>query len=157
MGSRMKNFNIIQVHWKIQFLGGVHKKPIYRGNCLKGRLGEFADLRGGGLGEKEGAYVIKPQCILCLKMEMCIAKYVKQNMVNVPTDKRQSKLSDTPKLTLKKNFMPPFYGWGSTSSRLEPLQGGSLVFTTKSPEIPGERLSRIWSHPVVLNTGLLDW
>ena len=154
----------MQVHWKIQFLGGVHKKPIYRGNCLKGRLGEFADLRGGGeggrgegLGEKEGAYVIKPQCILCLKMEMCIAKYVKQNMVNVPTDKRQSKLSDTPKLTLKKNFMPPFYGWGSTSSGLEPLRGGSLLFTTKSPEIPGERLSRIWSHPVVLNTGLLDW
>ena len=123
----------MQVHWKIQFLGGVHKKPIYRGNCLKGRLGEFADLSGGGgVGEKEGAYVIKPQCILCLKMEMCIAKYGKQNMVNVPTDKRQSKLSDTPKLTLKKNFMPPFYGWGSTSSRLEPLRGGSLVFTTKS-------------------------
>ena len=147
----------MQVHWKIQFLGGVHKKPIYRGNCLKGRLGEFADLRGGGLGEKEGAFVIKPQCILCLKMEMCIAKYDKQNMVNVPTDKWQSKLSDTPKLTLKKNFISLFYGWGSTSSRLEPLRGGSLVFTTKSPEIPGERLSRIWSHPVLLNTGPLDW
>ena len=27
--------------------------------------------------------------------------------------------------------MAPFYGWGSTASRLEPL------FTTKSPEIPG--------------------
>ena len=33
--------------------------------------------------------------------------------------------------------MAPFYGWGSTASRLEPLQGGSLLFTTKSPEIPG--------------------
>ena len=31
----------------------------------------------------------------------------------------------------KKNFMAPFYGWGSTPSRLEPLQGGSLLFTTK--------------------------
>ena len=33
--------------------------------------------------------------------------------------------------------MAPFSGWGSTSSRLEPLQGGSLLFTTKFPEIPG--------------------
>ena len=33
--------------------------------------------------------------------------------------------------------MAPFYGWGSTSSRLEPLREGSLLFTTKSPEIPG--------------------
>ena len=31
---------------------------------------------------------------------------------------------------LKKNFMAPFYGWGSTASRLEPLRGGSLLFTT---------------------------
>ena len=33
--------------------------------------------------------------------------------------------------------MAPFYGWGSTASRLEPLQGGSLLLTTKFPEIPG--------------------
>ena len=33
--------------------------------------------------------------------------------------------------------MAPFYGWGSTASRLEPLRGGSLLFTTKSREIPG--------------------
>ena len=55
--------------------------------------------------------------------------------------------------------MTPFYGWGSTASRLEPLQGGSLLFTTKFPESPGtqfyrprkdERLSRPWSHPVDL-------
>ena len=26
--------------------------------------------------------------------------------------------------------MAPFYGWGSTTSRLEPLRGGSLLFTT---------------------------
>ena len=38
---------------------------------------------------------------------------------------------------LKKNFMAPVYGWGSTASRLEPLRGGSLLFTTKSPEISG--------------------
>ena len=33
--------------------------------------------------------------------------------------------------------MAPFYGWGSTASRLEPLRGGSLLFTTKFPETPG--------------------
>ena len=27
--------------------------------------------------------------------------------------------------------MAPFYGWGSTASRLEPLRGDSLLFTTK--------------------------
>ena len=32
----------------------------------------------------------------------------------------------------KKNFMAPFYGWGSTASRLEPLRGGSLLFTTNT-------------------------
>ena len=33
--------------------------------------------------------------------------------------------------------MTPVYGWGSTASRLELLRGGSLLFTTKFPEIPG--------------------
>ena len=65
-----------------------------------------------------------------------------------------------------KNFMAPFYRWDSTASRLESLQGGSLLFTTKFPEIPGilfyrprkdEKLSRPWSNSVVLNTGPLDW
>ena len=37
----------------------------------------------------------------------------------------------------QKNFMAPFYGWGSTASRLQPLQGGSLLFTIQFPEIPG--------------------
>ena len=32
--------------------------------------------------------------------------------------------------------MGPFYGWSSTASRLEPLRGGSLLFTTKFSEIP---------------------
>ena len=46
-------------------------------------------------------------------------------------------LSDTISLLFKKKFMAPFYGWGSTASRLKPLQGGSLLFTTKFQEIPG--------------------
>ena len=33
--------------------------------------------------------------------------------------------------------MAPFYGWGLTASRLEPLGRGSSLFTTKFPEIPG--------------------
>ena len=41
------------------------------------------------------------------------------------------------KLFGKKKFMAPFYGWGLTASRLEPLRGGSLLFATKFPEIPG--------------------
>ena len=41
------------------------------------------------------------------------------------------------KIVIKKNFMAPFCGWGSTASRLEPLRGGSLLFTTKFPEISG--------------------
>ena len=51
-----------------------------------------------------------------------------------PQEKRLLRIS----LYFKKtNFMAPFYGWGSTVSRLEPLPGGSLLFTTKFPEIPG--------------------
>ena len=41
-------------------------------------------------------------------------------------------------ITFKKNFMDPFLWMGfKTTSRLEPLWGGSLLFTTKFSEIPG--------------------
>ena len=45
---RMKNFNILGVHWRIQLLGGeVHEKPIYRGGLpKKGGLGQCSNLRG---------------------------------------------------------------------------------------------------------------
>ena len=46
----------------------------------------------------------------------------------------------------KKNFMAPFYGWGSTASRLEPLRGGSLLFTTKFPEVPGTHFIELWHN-----------
>ena len=36
--------------------------------------------------------------------------------------------------------MAPFCGRGSTASRLEPLRGGSLLFTTKIPEIMGSEV-----------------
>ena len=39
--------------------------------------------------------------------------------------------------------MAPFPGWGSTASRLEPLRGGGLLFTTKFPEIPGTHFIKL--------------
>ena len=72
MVLRMKNFNIFGVHWKIQLLGGVHEKPISRGDCLKREgLEQLVDLREG-LGKKEGGGVFEgggliPQCTLCTK------------------------------------------------------------------------------------------
>ena len=62
------------------------------------------------------------------------------------------------KKKLKKNFMTPFYGWTSTASRLEPLQGGSLLFTTKFPEIPGThfidlgRMKELVDHEAIHST-----
>ena len=50
MGSKMKNFNIMGGHWKIWFLRGVAKHQYIGGNCIKGGLGQFADLRGGPQG-----------------------------------------------------------------------------------------------------------
>ena len=57
MVLRMKNFNILGVHWKIQLLGGggggSGKTNIEGRLPKKEGLGQFADLRGG-LGKKEG-------------------------------------------------------------------------------------------------------
>ena len=62
--------------------------------------------------------------------------------------------------------MAPFYGWGSTASRLEPLRDGIFTFYHQVPRNSwysfyrpqkDERLSRPRSHTVVLNTGPLDW
>ena len=40
--------------------------------------------------------------------------------------------------------MAPFNGWDSTASRLEPLRGHSLLFTTKFPEKPLVGGIKIW-------------
>ena len=45
----MKNFNIFRVHWKIQFLGGIHKKQIYTGG-----LDSFQIQRRGTWQERGG-------------------------------------------------------------------------------------------------------
>ena len=39
--------------------------------------------------------------------------------------------------------MAPLSGWGSTASTLKPLRGGSLLFTSKFPEIPGTHFTDI--------------
>ena len=85
-------------------------------------------------------------------------KYVKENgflsFARKFDDKYGKTLMDTAKKTgtdaakiaskraVKKklylNFMAPFYyGCGSTASRLQPLRGGSLLFTIQFPEISG--------------------
>ena len=45
----MKNFNIFGVHGKFQGGGGVHKKPIYRGSCLKSGDLDTLQIQGGGV------------------------------------------------------------------------------------------------------------
>ena len=63
MELKMKNFNIMGVHLYLGEVG--HKTTIFRVNCLKRGLGQFA----GGLAEKreesvfEGGELI-PQCTL---------------------------------------------------------------------------------------------
>ena len=56
MGSSMKSFDIMGVHWEIQFLGGIQEKLRYIGEShKKGELRQFADLKvGGGYGKKKG-------------------------------------------------------------------------------------------------------
>ena len=54
MVLRMKNFNILGVHWKIQFLeGGSRKTNIEGGNCLKRGAWAVCQFKGE-LGKKEG-------------------------------------------------------------------------------------------------------
>ena len=43
-------------------------------------------------------------------------------------------------VTLKKNFMALYYGWGSTASRLEPLQGGSVPLSSHNLDDSGVSL-----------------
>ena len=58
---------------------------------------------------------------------------------------------------LLKNFTTPFYGWGSTASRLEPLWGGSVLFTTKFPEIPGTHFINLGIIKGWIDPGATQW
>ena len=53
--------------------------------------------------------------------------------------------------------MAPFYGCGLTASRLEPLRGGSLLFITKFPEIPGTHFIDLGRMKGLVDLGTTQW
>ena len=53
--------------------------------------------------------------------------------------------------------MAPFYGQGSTASRLEPLRGGSLLFTTKFPENSGTHFTELGRMKGWVDLGATQW
>ena len=53
--------------------------------------------------------------------------------------------------------MALFYGWGLTASRLEPLRVGSLLFTTKFPEIPGTHFIDLGRMKGSVDLGATQW
>ena len=53
--------------------------------------------------------------------------------------------------------MAPFCRWGSTASELQPLQGGSLLFTTQFPEIPGTLFIDLRRMIGSVNLGATQW
>ena len=57
----------------------------------------------------------------------------------------------------KKTLWPLFYGWGSTASRLKPSWGGSLLFTTKFPEIPGTHLINLGRMECRVELRAIQW
>ena len=66
----------------------------------------------------------------------------------------------------KKTLYGPFYGWGSFATWLRDHYEESLLFIAIFPVIPATHLinlermkglSQLWSHPLVLNSGPLDW
>ena len=61
------------------------------------------------------------------------------------------------KILYLKKIMAPFYGWGSIASRLEPIRGGSLLFTTKFPEIPGTHLINLGRIKDCVDLGATQW
>ena len=60
-------------------------------------------------------------------------------------------------LRQKNPFMAPLYGWGSTASRLEPLRGGSLLFTTKFPKILGSHFINLERMKSWVDLGANQW
>ena len=75
--------------------------------------------------------------VLCMKYISWLGSYIEQ-MSNAMTANVKCIVTWLHVGKKRKNiFMASFYGWGSTASRLKPLRGGSLLFTSKFPEIPG--------------------
>ena len=53
--------------------------------------------------------------------------------------------------------MPLFYEWISTASRLQPLRRGSLLFTTKLPEIPVTYFVDLGMMKCLVDLGNTQW
>ena len=59
MVLRMKNFNILRIHWKIRLLEGcLQKTNIEEGISEKGGFGQFVNLRGG-FSKESGVVILK--------------------------------------------------------------------------------------------------
>ena len=52
---------------------------------------------------------------------------------------------------------PFYYGWGLTASRLQPLRGGSLLFTIQFPEIPGTNFIDLGRMEGRADLGVTQW
>ena len=75
--------------------------------------------------------------VFCVKYISWLGSYIEQ-MSNAMTANDKCIVTWLYVGKKRKNiFMACFYGWGSTASRLKPLPGGSLLFTTMFPEISG--------------------
>ena len=60
MGLRMKDFNILGVHWKIQLLGGSSwKTDKGGGDCLKRGAWTVCKFKGGGTWQERGGGIFK--------------------------------------------------------------------------------------------------
>ena len=70
---------------------------------------------------------------------------------------RKNQRKQTIDLHLKKTVKAPFYRWGSIASKLEPLWGGSLLFTTKLQEIPGTHFINLRRMKGWVNLGATQW
>ena len=55
------------------------------------------------------------------------------------------------------NIMAPFYGWGSTASRLQSHYEESSLFTTKFPEIPGTNFIDLGRMKDWVKLGATQW
>ena len=53
--------------------------------------------------------------------------------------------------------MTLFYVRGSTETRLEPLRGGSLLFTIQSPGVPGTQLIDLGRMKGWVDLGATQW
>ena len=75
---------------------------------------------------------VRVTCIITIETVMYIM-HCKNTTCIIITASHLHNYSKKQKKQKKTNFMAPFYGWGSTASRLQPLRGGSLLFTIQFP------------------------